>query len=404
MEVDNSRESKEGCPFYASPLGAHGTSQCLASAEPVTVSSRYAASFCTRPQHVECSLYVAAHREGRGGPALFNEDEEASVPEAPGQAAPTAAVASDVDSEAMVHALRHDAASVQPETSRKWPLLAALLLLLFAGVSGAIWAFSGNKTDSPDGGTATTNLNVSANVASVTPSPREAPVLSTPPTVPTATPVRAPQPSPVRGSETTSGAIATEVSPPTAVPTVAVQPTATPRRPNTPPPTAAPSSTRTPAPRPTQTPTPRPTPSPTAALASEGIGTTRAEWERDHGRPEDEVGSFLYYENGSYVVAFEGGRIRHVTRTWEGRVSLGQAREAARRLLPRDARLLRRGEPRENRVLEVYASELLRRDLAESSGALHPEADPGIATVVYRVVGGTVESLVMDVGGTTPEQ
>ncbi len=404
MEVENSREPEVGCPFYGAPLGAQGTHQCLAAAEPVAVSSRYAASFCMRAQHVECSLYVSAQREGRGGSALYREAEEQPIPAASRQSTPTPTVVSDVDSEAMVHALRRDAASVQPESSRKWPLLAGLLLLLFVAVAGALWALSGDGMDRPQGNVATTDGNAPASVTSVTPSLREAPALVTTPAVPTVTPARSPQPSPTRGVEVAPTVVATEVLDSTTVPTRAVQPTATPRRANTPRPTAAPSPTQTPTPQPTQTPTPRPAPSPTPALASDGIGRTRAEWESDHGRPEDEVGNFLYYENGSYVVAFEEGRIRHVTRTWERRVSLQQAREAARHLLPRDARLLRRGEPRENRVLEIYESELLRRDLTETSGTLPPEADPGIATVVYRVAGGRVESLVMDVGGTTPER
>ncbi|MDP9352399.1 MAG: hypothetical protein M3P51_12775 [Chloroflexota bacterium] len=392
MGADSAHDSGDSCPFYAAPLKPQGTNQCLASAEPVAISARYAASFCTRAQHVQCSLYLVAQWEGRGGPALYSEEEEQPIPEASAQAAPTAVIGSDVDSEAMVHALRREATSVQTESSRRWPLLAALLLLLLGGVAGALWVFSRGDPDGIESNSATTDVNMPVAGASVTPLPPEAPAADVSTMIPTGAPAPFPSPSP------TSGEGATGVSDPPAVPTRAVQPTAMPRRANT----ASP--TPTPAPRPTQTSTPRPTPSPTPALASDGIGTTRAEWERDHGRPEDEVGNFLYYENSSYVVAFEEGRIRHVTRTWERRVSLRQAREAARRLLPRDARLLRRGEPRENRVLEVYESKLLRRDLAESSATLHPQADSGIATVVYRVVGDRVESLVMDVGGTTPER
>ncbi len=109
---------------------------------------------------------------------------------------------------------------------------------------------------------------------------------------------------------------ATVVTPPTPASTPTLAPTNSP----TPVPTATrtpvPTATPTPIP-PTNTPTPKPTDTPAPPrLRTTGIGLARSDWEQAHGRPGDEVGGFLKYENGAYVVGFADGKVRHITRTW----------------------------------------------------------------------------------------
>ena len=58
------------CPFAVTdPTGARGT-RCGANSPATTISSKYAATYCACPQHVSCSIFVAARAAGEAkGPA-----------------------------------------------------------------------------------------------------------------------------------------------------------------------------------------------------------------------------------------------------------------------------------------------------------------------------------------------
>ena len=45
------------------------------------------------------------------------------------------------------------------------------------------------------------------------------------------------------------------------------------------------------------------------AYASGGLGLIRDEWERRHGKPDDNGGDVLRYERGMYLVVFRNGRV-----------------------------------------------------------------------------------------------
>ncbi len=79
------------CPYFAGSTAAATSRMCLAGDKPVTVSRRYAQSYCTSGLHVACSLYVAAEAESSNAdptsqqhiPAPVMVDEPSAGPTRP---------------------------------------------------------------------------------------------------------------------------------------------------------------------------------------------------------------------------------------------------------------------------------------------------------------------------------
>lgn len=94
-----------------------------------------------------------------------------------------------------------------------------------------------------------------------------------------------------------------------------------------------------------------PTTAPDGGIASGGIGLTRAAWEAAHGRGEPveiahPLSDLIYaYEDGTYHVAFSDAKpgaeaeavVLFVEMAWAGGISVAEAEDAARALLPVDA-------------------------------------------------------------------
>lgn len=131
-----------------------------------------------------------------------------------------------------------------------------------------------------------------------------------------------------------------------------------------------------------------------------GIGLSRAEWERLHGQAVEEVGGFVSYEHGKYVVAFLDGRVRYIERKYHREVSLDTARRVAKGLLPADAVLVRAGKPRAERVLELYGSGYLKSRFISSGENADPwvRGERGSSSVLYRIEAGQVVSVIVAVG------
>jgi hypothetical protein len=100
------------------------------------------------------------------------------------------------------------------------------------------------------------------------------------------------------------------------------------------------------------------------AFRSEGLGATRAEWERAHGPPSGQVDGLVAYERGVFRIGFREERVARLERAWgdQAPVLLDGARIESRTLLPRDARFVRTrvpvsapGQP----IVDVYRSESL---------------------------------------------
>ncbi len=326
----------------------------------------------------------------RGAETQMVQAQAATIPGTATQAvqdAPDPAVEDVPASEAVVEHLRRRVDAETPPRSRiwLWAIPAALLVCLLVGL------FARGRLNSPvlTGRTAGGVL------------------------LPVATPTKAPPntarsaafggagagavtpPAPTK-QPTVGGGILAPSQPSTVARTLAPRPTLEPKVTNTPTPQPTATPTTALAPQPTATPTTPPTPRP----VSSGIGVTRADWEKRHGRPVETVGQFAYYEGGRYLVGYLGDRVQIVTVAWrngEG-VDLGVARDVASSFLPADARLVSVDTPRENRLGEVYRSEAMARAFPKGPGDQR-----GILSVVYRVYGGRVREVTLEIGGVRPE-
>ncbi len=96
------------CPFFGQSSGDSSPHQCRSEGTPISISSRYAGSYCMASQHQSCSRFVAAAPSSRG------RDRR------PRQVAASSAAGAGVGSEHLVSSLRHHKpeASERPETSR----------------------------------------------------------------------------------------------------------------------------------------------------------------------------------------------------------------------------------------------------------------------------------------------
>ncbi|MEJ7652699.1 MAG: hypothetical protein WKH64_04780 [Chloroflexia bacterium] len=134
---------------------------------------------------------------------------------------------------------------------------------------------------------------------------------------------------------------------------------------------------------------------------------SRLDWEAAHGQAEAQVGEFLFYENGSYIAAFENGRMRHLTWTWQrGRpASVRAARARIAPLLPDDADLIRVESSRRGRVIELYETKTLKEVFRSTENGPWRGRDRGLISVAYRLgdTQGRVASVTLELGGVAPE-
>ncbi|MFN8635529.1 MAG: tetratricopeptide repeat protein [Chloroflexota bacterium] len=93
------------------------------------------------------------------------------------------------------------------------------------------------------------------------------------------------------------------------------------------------------------------------AFTSGGLGLTRAEWEKAHGKPS-QSSIFLEYDSGRLVVGLLESNVWHIERVWKGgeAVTLDQAREDARAYLPADATVTQSIDKGDGRIVDVYTS------------------------------------------------
>jgi hypothetical protein len=258
------------CPYFAGSTAAAGSRTCLAGDKAVSVSRRYAESYCTSRLHVECSLYVGA--TGTSSDADVSRQPDASAPGVRDTSSPSEAEDEDRRTFGRSALVRWAVGGLVAALA----LLVALLLTTRRGDETS----PGTAGDAPNGaGVPTAIVTRSARVVAM-------------PTVTAALPAgtAADQPTTMIG-----------VAPTRAVPT------ATSPAPATATGTPAPAPTATPTEVPAGSPTPRATQTPRPPQRLTGLGLPRSRWEADHGAAENEVGGLFYYESRGYLVALPRG-------------------------------------------------------------------------------------------------
>ncbi len=134
-------------------------------------------------------------------------------------------------------------------------------------------------------------------------------------------------------------------------------------------------------------------------MARSGIGLSRADWERAHGKAEQNIGGFLTYQRGRYVVAFLDGKVRHVERFWGGRgVPMSVARSESKALLPTDTVMRGRSSLSPDYVTEVYMSAYARKRFSAEQAEMWFDSRPGSLQVLYHLSHGRVVSVIVDAG------
>lgn len=407
------------CPFFGAAMTPDGTNRCLAGRYPLAITPKYAATYCATDQHVECSLFVAAQDANKGGEVIYHGEAPSTLtqPEiAASQATDGAVTDQPPDTIVGEDSLTEPFVVERNRPKWPWPIVSGLTLLVLALIalvglrylrdpaqssilpSTVSETATGEPTANvilthePTASVRVAGVDGTATVGTVsalktmTPAGEVVAPTETPVPAPTNVPRLSAVPTPTATQEPTS------TPPSTAIP----QPTSTP----IPAPTATPTPTNTATPEPTSTPTPSPTSTPVPQFRARGIGLSKASWEKIHGKAQSTIGGFGYYENGEYVVSFLGGKVQHLERTWvaQDAVFLDTARAAGKELLPADAKLVRTFAPRTNRLLEIYRSKSVRRQFPLGPTGPWAGGGPGTITVLYRIYGGVVRSMVLDVG------
>ena len=456
------------CPFYAPRENNIGMGACIAGEYRVNVSARYADVYCTKTSHVACELYAVAQPAQQPiQPSKLSSDAARSIkPVVPlvrndgddTMHPPTASTSittkpksfgtSSGVNAAPIHVApgaRSDETETEIVSAGRGRRLisvlvvmvlvaSAIVLLRLTTDDGRFRAFGGAASISTPTPTEQSAAVPTAYVTAIS----QVAVLPDYPTEPIGATASAESEPTLASTPTPNSLVDASATLPTSarpLPTVTTAPVDTPRPTNTPQPTQTPIPTpspttvlvavgtpvRTPTPPPTRTvgrsarATPRPTnpteaapteiPSPTGQIA--GIGLSRLDWEAAHGQAEAQVGEFLFYENGSYIAAFENGRMRHLTWTWQrGRpASVRAARARIAPLLPDDADLIRVESSRRGRVIELYETKTLKEVFRSTENDPWRGRDRGLISVAYRLgdTQGRVASVTLELGGVAPE-
>ena len=145
-----------------------------------------------------------------------------------------------------------------------------------------------------------------------------------------------------------------------------------------------------------------PPPAPVAEpFYSGGLGLTQEEWEQLHGLGSADPSGFISYENGTYLVGFQEGKVWHIERPWgpETPLTVEDARAESQNLIPADRQYLQAYSPegRPDLVVDLYLSPSLA---SRFSGDWWTGGEPGNFTVTYSVSGYSVSRMVIALGNT----
>ena len=180
---------------------------------------------------------------------------------------------------------------------------------------------------------------------------------------------------------------------PTPTATIVVPPAPAPTPPPANPPPPAPEQ---PLPAPEQPP-PAPEQPP---YASGGLGLTQQEWEQRYGpgSPGDTPG-LIWYQGGTYVVAFQEGKVSSIERRWmpEDAATIDDSRLQSAELAPADRQYLQTyiPEDRLELVVDLYTSPTLT---GRFSGNVWGGSEPGSFTITHTLLDYGVAQMVIALG------
>lgn len=145
---------------------------------------------------------------------------------------------------------------------------------------------------------------------------------------------------------------------------------------------------------------------PKRGFATGGLGMSRRDWEKAHGRPNRQWSGFFNYEKDEYIVTFSYvndepvGNVSSINDQLNetGDISLSSARKRAELLLPKDAKHLRTEETNDGRQVDVYMSPSLAQRFKKGGADPWHGEKPGTFIVSYTLVDGKVIGFTMSLG------
>lgn len=141
------------------------------------------------------------------------------------------------------------------------------------------------------------------------------------------------------------------------------------------------------------------------AFATGGLGVSRGDWERAHGKPNRQGSGLFNYENDEYIVQFSYvndapvGNVSSINDQLNetGDLSLSDARKRAALLLPKDAKRLST-EKNDGRQVDVYMSPSLTQRFKKGEFDPWQGEKPGTFIVSYTLVDGKVIGFTVSLG------
>jgi len=143
----------------------------------------------------------------------------------------------------------------------------------------------------------------------------------------------------------------------------------------------------------------------TGQIQGQGLGLSKADWEKLHGPGTPNAPGFpsFQYEKNQYQVIIANDQVAQIERHWISQaVSLDMAKEESKKLYPADAKFIKSVVTASNKDnVEVFFSDMAKQAFASTSSTipLWPGGSPGNFTVTYRQTANhQIESIVIVLG------
>jgi hypothetical protein len=134
-----------------------------------------------------------------------------------------------------------------------------------------------------------------------------------------------------------------------------------------------------------------------SGFPSGGLGLTRNEWERTHGRAFKEDSAYVYYKDGRFKLNFMDANAGYLEWVYGDvdAVSIDEARNASKEFIPTDSTLIRTYQLDSGYMVDLYSSESLKNRF---SGEDWIGGEPGNFIVMFKPNRNRVSSFIIGVG------
>jgi hypothetical protein len=149
-----------------------------------------------------------------------------------------------------------------------------------------------------------------------------------------------------------------------------------------------------------------PIPAAEVEFTSGGLGMTQADWEATNGTPgADSTGGYFFYKDNTFTVIYQDGSIDRLEQALgETGMTVDEAREASKALIPQDSELVKTYTSFDGRTVDLYKSEALIQQFPSSMRVGYENVsywvggEPGNFTVTYGANNDRVTKIILATG------